>query len=102
MYFKKRVFFIKYLFQCVFQLSWLDEYLYVFARQVTLLEPVIKHPEKYDRSKPTRLNKHNNIEWEVDVGPGETKELSLKYNVEHPNTEEVEASILHMAKSHEV
>ncbi|XP_064629548.1 protein F37C4.5-like isoform X12 [Lineus longissimus] len=70
--------------------------------KVNLLEPVIKHPEKYDRSKPIRLNKFNNIEWELEIPPGEGKELTLKYSVEHPVAEEVDASILHVTHSHEV
>lgn len=65
--------------------------------QVTLQEPVIKHPEKYDRTKPTRLNKLNNVEWDVEIGTNETKELTLKYTVEHPVTEEVDTSIVHIS-----
>jgi hypothetical protein len=79
-----------------------NDVLFHFSFQVTLIEPVIKHPEKYDRSKPIRLNKFNNIEWELEIPPGESKELTLKYAVEHPIAEEVDASILHVIHSHEV
>lgn len=66
------------------------------ALQVTLQEPVIKHPEKYDRTKPIRLNKLNNVEWDLEIGTNETKELTLKYSVEHPVGEEVDSSIVHI------
>ncbi|OON13691.1 hypothetical protein X801_10530, partial [Opisthorchis viverrini] len=36
--------------------------------KINLLEPVIKHPEKYDRNKPIRMNKSNNVEWDLDLG----------------------------------
>ncbi|XP_074653815.1 protein F37C4.5-like isoform X3 [Tubulanus polymorphus] len=70
--------------------------------KVTLVEPVIKHPEKYDRSKQVRLNKFNNIEWDLEIPANESKELTLKYTVEHPTTEEVDASVLHLPHPHEV
>ncbi|RTG81997.1 uncharacterized protein DC041_0007268, partial [Schistosoma bovis] len=39
--------------------------------KVSLLEPTIKHPEKYDKNRPIRMNKFNNVEWDLDLGPGE-------------------------------
>ncbi|KAK7503061.1 hypothetical protein BaRGS_00005687 [Batillaria attramentaria] len=51
--------------------------------KVNLLEPQIdlKHPEK---NKEVTLNKANNIEWNLELKPAETKEVTLKYIVEHP------------------
>ncbi|CAH8643680.1 unnamed protein product [Heterobilharzia americana] len=61
--------------------------------KVSLLEPTIKHPEKYDRNKPIRMNKFNNVEWDLDLGPGEIRELTLKYSVEHPINEDLDVSV---------
>ncbi|CAH1799373.1 unnamed protein product [Owenia fusiformis] len=61
--------------------------------KVILQEPVIKHPEKYDKNKSTRLNRMNNVEWDIDIPGGETKELTLKYVIEHPVLEDVEHNI---------
>ncbi len=61
------------------------------------MEPVIKHPEKYDKSKPIRLNKLNNIEWDLEIGTNESKELTLKYTIEHPVLEEVESNVIHIS-----
>ena len=63
--------------------------------QVQLQEPVIKHPEKHDRSKPVRLNRQNNVEWDLDIPAGEKKELVLKYTVDCPVLEEVETCVAH-------
>ena len=65
--------------------------------QVTLQEPVIKHPEKYDKTKPIRLNKLNNVEWDLEIGTNETKELTLKYTVEHPISEELDSTVVHIS-----
>ena len=62
---------------------------------MTLNEPLIKHPEKYDLSKPIRLNKTNNVEWDLEIGPNETKEISLRYTVEHPVGEVVDSTTVH-------
>ncbi|KAK4475703.1 hypothetical protein MN116_000968 [Schistosoma mekongi] len=61
--------------------------------KVSLLEPTIKHPEKYDKNKPIRMNKYNNVEWDLDLGPGEIRELTLKYSVEHPISEDLDVSV---------
>ncbi|CAH8591369.1 unnamed protein product [Schistosoma turkestanicum] len=61
--------------------------------KVNLLEPTIKHPEKYDKNKPIRMNKFNNVEWDLDLGPGEIRELTLKYSVEHPVNEDLDVSV---------
>lgn len=51
--------------------------------KVQLLEPQIdfKHPEK---NKECTLNKANNIEWTLELKATDTKEITLKYVVEHP------------------
>ncbi|CAH8650602.1 hypothetical protein MS3_00002923 [Schistosoma haematobium] len=61
--------------------------------KVSLLEPTIKHPEKYDKNRPIRMNKFNNVEWDLDLGPGEIRELTLKYSVEHPINEDLDVSV---------
>ncbi|VDP67929.1 unnamed protein product [Echinostoma caproni] len=60
--------------------------------KVNLIEPSIKHPEKYDRNKPIRMNKFNNVEWDLDLQPGETRELTLKYSIEHPANEDLDVT----------
>ena len=66
---------------------------------MNLQEPVIKHPEKYDKSKPIRINKQNNVEWDLEINPGESKEVTLKYVVEYPVNEDVETSVFHLNES---
>jgi hypothetical protein len=58
--------------------------------QVVLIEPTMKQAN--DSSKPVRLNKHNHVEWDVDLQPQETKEIVLKYSVELPASESLEIS----------
>ncbi|KAA0188719.1 hypothetical protein FBUS_01399, partial [Fasciolopsis buskii] len=45
--------------------------------KVQLLEPAIKHPDKYDRSKPVRINKLKMIEWDVKLGPCESTSVCI-------------------------
>nr|CDS26870.1 expressed conserved protein [Hymenolepis microstoma] len=61
--------------------------------KVSLIEPNIKNPEKYDKKKSIRMNKNHNIEWDLDLHAGETKEVVLRYNVEYPAVEELEVSV---------
>lgn len=63
---------------------------------MTLIEPSIsqKEKDKSDSKKPTRINNAtNNVEWEFELAAGETKELTLKYSVEHPASEEIESTV---------
>lgn len=53
--------------------------------QVHLIEPQIR-----DNAKYARINKQNNLEWELQVSAGESKELILKYQVDHPKGEQLE------------
>ena len=59
---------------------------------MTLVEPVIKHSQTYDPTKPIRLNKQNNIEWELQLEASETKEILLKYSIDHPANETIETN----------
>ena len=68
--------------------SWLLPEL-VRVSQVKLLEPDVKPADKHSVAKPVRLTAQNNLEWEASIGPGETKELVLKYSVEYPAGEEI-------------
>lgn len=55
------------------------------------MEPAINQKEKVDVKKPARVNSvTNNVEWEFELAGGDTKELVLKYTVEHPASEEIE------------
>ncbi|KAK2192077.1 hypothetical protein NP493_39g01009 [Ridgeia piscesae] len=53
------------------------------------IKPDVKPADKHSVAKPVRLTAQNNIEWEASIGPGETKELVLKYSVEYPAGEEI-------------
>ena len=58
-----------------------------FLFQVNVIEPVIpvlKKNEKPSADQPIKLNDKNNVEWILEIPASETKELSLKYTVEHP------------------
>ena len=37
----------------------------------------------------------NNIEWDLDLAASESKDLTLRYVVEHPATEEIDNSVTH-------
>lgn len=54
--------------------------------------PNIKISDKSDK-KPIRLTKQNNVQWDVDIPAGETKDIVLKYSVDHPAAEEVDTSL---------
>ncbi|BFZ24969.1 hypothetical protein BsWGS_28009 [Bradybaena similaris] len=59
--------------------------------KVNLVSPHIdpKHPEKAEGAK---LAKNNNIEWDLEIKGLDKAEVVLKYNVEHPASEEIEAT----------
>lgn len=55
------------------------------------MEPVLGKQER-DAAKvklPYRLNKENNLEWELVVPSGKVKAVRIKYSVEHPKQENV-------------
>lgn len=65
------------------------------------MEPAInlKEKDKVDVKKPVRVNSTtNNVEWEFELAGAETKELVLKYTVEHPASEEIETTITDSAE----
>jgi hypothetical protein len=37
-----------------------------------------------------KLNKDNNLEWTMDIGANASKELLIKWTVEHPPTDKIE------------
>lgn len=41
------------------------------------------------RTKTARLNLDHNLEWTVQLAPGEQKELPIRYTIEHPASEHV-------------
>ena len=53
--------------------------------QVKLSEPQI------NKNNPNiRINKLNNIEFDLNIPSGKTEELVIKYSVEHPTGKEIE------------
>ncbi|CAL8073177.1 unnamed protein product [Calicophoron daubneyi] len=58
--------------------------------KVQLIEPYIKHPEKYDPTKPVRINKSKMVEWDVRLEPYENRQLVLKYLVEYPAMKDID------------
>ncbi|CAH8615430.1 unnamed protein product [Heterobilharzia americana] len=64
--------------------------------KVQLIEPSIKNPDKYDPSKPVRISKTKMVEWDIELAPYETRELVLKYLVEHPAIKDIDISTLGM------
>lgn len=63
-------------------------YLRLIEFQVNLVEPQLAKNEK-ERSV-AKLSKQHNIEWEVVVAAGESKEFRLKYILEYPRGENLE------------
>uniref|UniRef100_A0A0B7AAG8 DUF4139 domain-containing protein n=2 Tax=Arion vulgaris TaxID=1028688 RepID=A0A0B7AAG8_9EUPU len=59
--------------------------------KVNLISPFIdaKHPEK---TESVRLAKNNNVEWDLEIKGLDKVEVVLKYTVEHPAAEEIEAT----------
>ena len=53
--------------------------------QVNLIEPVIKKD-----SKRIRINKQNNLEFELNIPSGKTEEISIKYSIDHPSDKEID------------
>ncbi len=39
---------------------------------------------------PYRLNKDNNLEWDMVIPGGKTKTLQIKYSVDHPKNDKIE------------
>ena len=70
---KKTHYFIKFAFLSIFQIS--------------LIQPDLK-----TQRAECRLNKEHNLEWTIQLGPGEQKELAVKWTAEYP-AQEVAKSI---------
>lgn len=63
--------------------------------KVNLIEPAglkIGQREKADYSKPIRINKNHNVEWEFDLGSGKEQECILKYSIEHPAAKKIDTT----------
>ena len=57
--------------------------------KINLIEPVIssKHAKGVtDDQMMIKLTDKNNIDWILTISPGESKEISMRYNVEHPSS----------------
>ncbi len=44
------------------------------------------------------MNKDNNVEWQLELQPSETKEITLKYVVEHPSSKKLTSYVVHPAE----
>jgi uncharacterized protein (TIGR02231 family) len=55
--------------------------------KVTLIEPNANRAEK---GVIFKINKNNNVEFEVFIPKNENREIVLKYNIEHPKGEQIE------------
>ena len=53
--------------------------------QVKLLEPVVKKDSTW-----IRINKQNNIEFDLNLPSGKTEEITIKYSIDHPADKEIE------------
>jgi len=49
-----------------------------------LLEPVLKN------NSNVKLNKSNNLEFELQMAPNKTEEITIKYTVDYPYEKEIE------------
>uniref|UniRef100_A0A914WYI1 Protein F37C4.5 n=1 Tax=Plectus sambesii TaxID=2011161 RepID=A0A914WYI1_9BILA len=60
--------------------------------KITVLQPEL--PKKGDEKKlaefAVKMDKNNNLEWTVNIAPNETRELVIKYKIEHPSNEKIE------------
>ena len=84
----------QFVLNCLTHLTSLD-YVCFLLHQVSLIEPPVKHSDKHDKNKTVKINKVNNIQWDLLITSGETKELVTKYTVDHPISEEVETNVTH-------
>ncbi len=57
---------------------------------MTLLEPVIAKQKQGSPSLNPKLNSQNNVEWRLELGPGESRSVTIYYTVEFPVNKEVE------------
>ncbi|KAI1732971.1 protein F37C4.5 [Ditylenchus destructor] len=62
--------------------------------KVTILSPDIKN-NRYN-TEQARLSKENNLEWVVNLQPGEQKIVTVKYGIEYPLSENVVYTIAHL------
>ena len=49
-----------------------------------LIEPVLKN------NPHVKLNKDNNLEFELTLNANKTEEVTIKYSVDHPGDKEIE------------
>ena len=55
-----------------------------FYLKVKLIEPVLKN------NPHVKLNKDNNLEFELTLNANKTEEVTIKYSVDHPGDKEIE------------
>ena len=53
--------------------------------KVNLVEPAIKKD-----STSIRINKQNNLEFDLNLASGKTEEITIKYSIDHPSDKEIE------------
>ncbi len=60
------------------------------SAQVTLVEPVIAKQKQGAPAPNPKLNSQNNVEWRLELSPGESRSVTIYYTVEFPVNKEVE------------
>lgn len=63
-----------------------------------MVEPEIQKADHGVQPNP-RMNESNNIEWQLSIKKGDTRELTFKYSVESPLNKEVEERTVSPPKS---
>ena len=53
--------------------------------QVKLIEPDIKN-----KTNNIRINKSNNLEFDLDIENGKTEDINIKYSIEYPANKQIE------------
>lgn len=51
---------------------------------VKLIEPSLKH------NYQVKLNKQNNLEFDLNIAPSKTEELTIKYTIEQPSEKQID------------
>lgn len=61
----------------------------VTVSEVRLLQVCVVSPDIRVKNGEAKLNKDHNLEWTIVLAPGQHRDLTVKYTVEHPASESV-------------
>ena len=67
-----------------------DVTLTLYSPQVVLVEPNIPKQKQGAPPPNPKLNTQNNVEWRLELKPGETQTVTIQYTVEFPANKKVE------------